>query len=157
MAATKFYSLLQFKEQLEFQASLLDGTVTEDLLSRLDPAAVFRDAIQGEHASSDDIRLFLRDLKNAKVGGRPLVTHDGLATLATAMWQVCWKVREIMLANCFLVCLFPRMNPASSLACCVGAGMRVGCAQYERATGARCVQQHLGYIGYFSYYAIVCC
>ena len=103
MAATKLCSLLQFKEQLEFQASLLDGSVTEDLLSRLDPAAVFRDAIRGEHASSDDIRLFLTGLKNAKVGRHPLVTHDGLATLATAMWQVCWKVCEFYFAQCVMI------------------------------------------------------
>lgn len=93
MAANIFPSLVQFKEQLEFQAGLLDGSLKEDQLRRLDPEAVFRDAIQGEHASSEDLKVFLTELKNAKVGSHPLLAHDGLATLSATLWRVCWKVR----------------------------------------------------------------
>jgi hypothetical protein len=93
MASRRFNSLLQLKDQLEFQASILDRSVTEDLVSRLDPAAVFRDAIQGEHATNDDLRMFLTEVKSAKAGPHPLLSDDGLASLLTALWRVSWKVR----------------------------------------------------------------
>jgi hypothetical protein len=105
MASTRFNSLLQFKEQLAFQASILDRSVTEDLLSRLDPAAVFRDAIQGEKATSDDLRLFLTEIKSAKAGPHPLLSDDGLASLLTALWQVCYQVR-------WKLCAQALVNPA---------------------------------------------
>ena len=66
------------------------------LLSNLEPspAQVFREAHDLDGASTDDIKLFLKALKEIQGSdNQPLVSRDGLDFLTNILWDMTWKVR----------------------------------------------------------------
>jgi hypothetical protein len=91
---SSFPSLALFQQTLEFKASLLDSRVDTALLQRLDPspAEVFREAQEADGASIEDIKSFLRSLKQLRDGSGLLMTRDGLDSLTNVIWEICWKV-----------------------------------------------------------------
>ena len=96
MSQAKFASLALFEQNLEFKASLLDEQVDAKLLSNLEPspAQVFREAHDLDGASTDDIKLFLKALKEIQGSdNQPLVSRDGLDFLTNILWDMTWKVR----------------------------------------------------------------
>lgn len=98
MSQAKFASLALFEQNLEFKASLLDTRVDAQLLHNLEPspAQVFREARELDGASTDDIKLFLKALKEIRgPDNQPLVTHDGLDVLTNVLWDIAWKVRYL--------------------------------------------------------------
>lgn len=97
MSQAKFASLALFEQNLEFKASLLDTRVDAELLYNLEPspAQVFREAHELDGASTDDIKLFLKALKEITgPDNEPLVTRDGLNLLTNVLWDMTWKVRH---------------------------------------------------------------
>ena len=96
MSQGKFASLALFEQSLEFKASLLDEQVDARQLSNLEPspAQVFREARYLDGASTDDVKLFLKALKEVRGSdNKPLVTPDGLDFLQNIVWDMTWKAR----------------------------------------------------------------
>jgi hypothetical protein len=91
MNEAKFASLAMFEQNLEFKASLLDARVDAQLLSSIipSPAQVFREAYELDGASTDDIKIFLKALKEIKGSdNEPLVTRDGLGMLTNVLFTL---------------------------------------------------------------------
>ena len=55
---------------------------------------MFREARYLDGASTDDVKLFLKALKEVRGSdNKPLVTPDGLDFLQNIVWDMTWKAR----------------------------------------------------------------
>jgi hypothetical protein len=93
MVSEKFASLRQLLDIIQFQSSLLDGSVGKDALVELDPAESLTSALTAEGATYSDLKSFVQELKHAKSDGQqPLLSQDALVHLGVVLWTVSRKV-----------------------------------------------------------------
>lgn len=89
-------ALLELLEDtLVLRAGILGCQVDAALLSGLDPqpSAVFAEVLSTGDCSQADIVAFITGLKGLKEdGGQPIMTAQGLESLANELWRIQWKV-----------------------------------------------------------------